>query len=431
MMEIETMFSIVIASTIVLAALYFIVTEKIDKVIAVSSGALLMIILGRILGFYSQSKALAAIDFNTLGLLLGMMLMASILKRTGFFTYIAISLAKLSGGRPWKLMALLGISTAFISMLVDNVTTIVIIVPISILVCDILGINPLPILMAEILLSIIGGVATLVGDPPNIFIGSAAGLSFNDFLVKLFPVTVVVIFVSLFLLKFFYRKQLSGKPRNFQAVLNIDARRTIKDPRGMAKSLIALSVTFTLFFLHERLGLYPSFIALLGAGLAFLLLRPNPEEIFHDVEWSVLAFFACFFVIVGGLQGTGILSILAKKTAVLANVDIKLYKVVFLWITGVCSSMIGAVPFTMVMIPIVKSLSALGINSDSLWWILALGVGFGANALPLGHAASILGISISKKSRSPIDIKTWLSSATIVSVASLIVVTILILVGLF
>jgi len=425
------MFSIIVASIIVLAVLYFIVTEKIDKLIAVFSGALLMIIFGKMLGFYSQKQALRAIDFNTLGLLLGMMVIASILKRTGFFTYIAISLAKLSKGKPYILMALLGISTAFISMMVDNVTTIVIVVPISILVCDILGINPLPILMAEILLSNIGGAGTLVGDPPNILIGSASGHSFNDFLINLFPVTVVVIFFSFFILKFIHKKKLSQPSKNFQAVMNIDARKAIKDPRGMVKSLAALGVTFLLFFLHERLGLYPSFIALLGAGLAFLLLRPNPEEIFRDVEWPILAFFACFFVIIGGLQETGILSQLAKKTVGLANIDIKLYKVVLLWTTGIFASILGAVPFTMVMLPIVKSLSILGLNGNSLWWILALGVGFGANGLPIGSAASILGISISKKSRSPVDTKTWLFSGTIIAVASLIFVTILILLGFF
>ncbi|MFC1666785.1 SLC13 family permease [Candidatus Omnitrophota bacterium] len=425
------MIGTVVASIILLTALYFMVTEKADKVIAASSGALLMIIFGRMFGFYSQKKALLAIDFNTLGLLLGMMIIASILKRTGFFTYIAISLAKLSKGKPWRLMVLLGVSTAFLSMLVDNVTTIVIIAPITILVCDILGIRPLPILMAEILLSIIGGVATLVGDPPNIFIGSASGLSFNDFLINLFPVTLVVIFFSLFVLKFIYRKELFDKSRNFQAVLNIDARRAIKDSRGMVKCLFALVVTFTLFFLHDRLGLYPSFIALIGAGLAFLLLRPKPEEIFHDIEWSVLVFFACFFVIVGGLHGTGLLADLAKRTAVLAGVDIKLYKIALLWTTGIFSSVVGAVPFTMIMLPVMKTILELEINGSSLWWILALGVGFGANGLPLGHAASILGISISKKSRSPIDIKAWFSSATIVTVISLVFVTILISIGIF
>lgn len=425
------MFGMIVASGILLVALYFIVTEKIDKVIAVSSGALLMIIFGRIFGFYSQKQALLAIDFNTLGLLLGMMIIVSILKRTGFFTYIAISLAKLSKGKPWMLMALLGISTAFISMLVDNVTTIVIIGPISILVCDILGINPLPILAAEILLSNIGGAGTLVGDPPNILIGSASGHSFNDFLKNLFPVTVAVILFSFFLLKYIYRKELSDKPRNFQAVLNIDGRKAIKDSNGMIKCLLALGVTFLLFFLHEHIGLSPSFIALVGAGMAFLLLKPDPEQIFRDVEWPVLAFFACFFVIIGGVQETGVLSHLAKKTVCLADIDMRLYKVALLWITGIFSSMIGAVPFTMVMLPVVKTLSILGINGDSLWWILALGVGFGANGLPVGSAASILGISISKKSRSPIDIKTWLSSATIVAVVSLIFVTILIFAGLF
>lgn len=425
------MLSTIIASSIVLAVLYFIVTDRADKVIVVISGAILMVIAGHLLGFYTQKDAFKTIDFNTLGLLLGMMVIASILKRTGFFTYIAINIAKLSKGKPWMLMALMGISTAFFSMLVDNVTTVVIMMPISILVCDILGISPLPVLMAEILLSLIGGVATLVGDPPNIFIGSAAGLSFDDFLVHLFPVTLAVIFIALFMLRFIHRNELSDKPRNFQAVLKIDARKAIKDRLGMTKSLIALGVTFLLFILHDRLGLCPSFIALFGAGLAFFLLKPKPEEIFHDVEWPVLAFFACFFVIVGGLQGTGVLDQLAKKSAALAYKDLKLYKVMLLWVTGLFSSIIGAVPFTMVMLPVVKALSVLGIDDNSFWWILALGVGFGANGLPLGHAASILGMSISKKSRSPITMKTWFFSGTIVAITSLIFVTILILMGVF
>ncbi|MFH1478937.1 MAG: ArsB/NhaD family transporter [Candidatus Omnitrophota bacterium] len=425
------MISSIIASLIMLAALYFIVTEKLDKVIAVSSCALLMVITGHILGFYSQRKALSAIDFNTLGLILGMMILVSVLKRTGFFTYLAISLAKLSKGKPLNLMVIMGISTAFLSMLVDNVTTIVIIGPITILVCDILGITPLPILMAEIFLSLIGGVGTLVGDPPNMLIGSASGHSFNDFLKNLFPVTCVTIFFSLFILRFIHRKHLSEKSRNFQSVMKIDPGKAIRNKAGMKRCLLVLGITFVLFFLHEKLHLYPSFITLFGAGLAFVLLRPDPEEIFHDVEWPVLVFLACFFVIVEGLHETGLLTLFAEKTSGLASVNFKLYKIMLLWVTGFLSSMIGAVPFSMIMIPIIKSLSVLGIDISSLWWILAMGVGFGANGLPVGHTASILGIAISKKSRSPIDIKTWLKSAIVITVASLLFVTVLILVGIF
>lgn len=425
------MISGLVASIILAVVLYFVITEKIDKVIAVLLGSLAMIVSGTILGFYSQKQALLAIDFNTIGLLLGMMIIVSILRRTGFFTYIAISLAKLAKGKPWLLMAFLGISTAFISMLVDNVTTVIIVAPLSILVCDILGIRPLPILMAEILMSNVGGVGTLIGDPPNILIGSAAGLSFNDFLRHLFVPAVVVIFTSFFILKFIYRETLLEKPQNLQAVMNIDVRKAVKDRAGMFRCLLALGVTFSLFFFQEKLELYPSFIALIGAGLAFLLLRPKPEDVFHDVEWTVLGFFACFFVIVGGLQATGILSGIAGKTAILANTNIKLYKILLLWFSAIFASLVGAVPFTMVMIPVVKSLTGLGVNVDSLWWILAFGVGFGANTLPISSAAGIIGVSISKKSRSPIDTKTWLYSGTIVTLKSLIFVTVLILAGLF
>ncbi len=425
------MLNSIIASTILFITLYFVITEKIDRVIAVLCGALLMLIFGMAMRFYSQKEALMAIDFNTLGLLAGMMIIVSILRKTGFFTYLAISIAKFSGGRPWLLMAFLSLSTGFISMLVDNVTTIIIVGPVSILVCDILGITPLPILMAEVLLSNIGGVGTLIGDPPNILISSASGFSFNDFLIHLFPTTVSAMVLSIFVLRVIYKKYLSEKPRNFQAVLNIEARRAIKDHGGMLKSLLALGVTFTLFFLHDRLGLYPSFIALIGAGLAFLLLRPNPEEIFRDVEWPILVFFACFFVIVGGLDKTGILSQLAKKTAVFRGPDIRLYKALLLWFSGMLTSLIGSVPFTMVMIPVVQKLIRLGIGDNSLWWVLALGIGFGCNALPTSSPAGILGISISRKSRSPIDTKIWFYSGTIISAVSLIFVTILILTGLF
>ncbi|MFH1782219.1 MAG: ArsB/NhaD family transporter [Candidatus Omnitrophota bacterium] len=425
------MINTIIASAIVIAALYFIITEKLDKVIAVSMCAILMIVFGHFFGFYSQKQALKAIDFNTLGLILGMMIIVSILRRTGFFTYLAISLAKLSKGKPLYLMAIMGISTAFLSMLVDNVTTIVIIGPITILVCDILGITPLPILMAEIFMSLIGGVGTMVGDPPNMIIGSVSGHSFNDFLKNLFPVTCVTIFYTFFILKFIYRKQLKEKPRNFKAVLKIDANRAIGNKKGMKRCLFVLLITFGLFFLHEKLHLYPSFITLFGASLAFMLLRPDPEEVFHDVEWSVLAFLACFFIIVEGLHETGALTALAKHTSFIAGVDFKLYKILLLWITGFFASIIGAVPFTMIMLPVIKSLSLLGIDISSLWWVLALGVGFGANGLPVGHAASILGIAISKKSRSPIDIKTWLSSSIIITVTSLLFVTVLILLGIF
>jgi len=419
-----------VALIIVLVTLYFVITEKIDKVIAVLCGAILMVIFGMIMGFYDQREALAAIDFNTLGLLAGMMVTVAILRKTGFFTYIAITLAKLSKGKPVMLMIILGISTAFISMLVDNVTTIIIVAPISILVCDILGIKPLPILMAEILLSNIGGVGTLIGDPPNILIGSASGLSFNDFLKNLFPIVVVTMAISTVMLRFIYRKDLSEKPRNLQAVLNIDARRAIKDRGGMMKCLLALGITFTLFFLHDSLGLYPSFIALLGAGLAFLFLKPDPEEIFHDVEWPVLVFFACFFVLVGGLDKTGILFEFAKKTVVLAKVDMRLYKILLLWFSGILTSFIGSVPFTIMIIPVVTNLIKMGIGGDSFWWILALGIGFGCNALPVSSAGGILGMSISARSRSPIDMKTWLSSATVITLVSLLFITVLILVGI-
>ena len=414
------------ALVIFAAAFYFIISGRLNRSIISFAGAVAMIIFGTAFKFYSQKDALFSIDFNTIGLLLGMMIIVNILKTSGLFSYMAVRVAKISRGSPWRLMLFMGLTTAFLSMLVDNVTTLILVAPITILVCDILGISPLPALLSEVVLSNIGGVGTLVGDPPNMLIGSAAGLTFNDFLIHLFPKVVIVMVLSLLLLRYIFRTELNRRPKNTDAVMKLDERSSIRDGSILAKGLISLFVVFALFLMQERVGLYPAFIALIGAAMCFLLVRPDPHKILSEVEWPVLFFFSGLFVIIGGIKATGLLGWVADKFVILSDYNVVVSRLSLLWFSAILSGILGAVPFTIVMIPIIQSMIGFGSGSTSLWWILALGVGFGGNSTPVGTAAGVLGMSLSEKSRSPIDFKIWLRSGTLIMLASILFISLII-----
>jgi Na+/H+ antiporter NhaD/arsenite permease-like protein len=415
----------IIALAIFVVTFYFIISGRINRTIISLVGATVMIVCGMIFQFYTQEQALLSIDFNTVGLLMGMMIIVSVMKKSGLFSYIAIKTAKISKGSPMRLMIFMGIMTAFISMALDNVTTIILVVPITILVCDILGISSMPPIMAVILLSNIGGSATLVGDPPNMMIASASDFVFTDFLMHLLPIALLVMLISILLLRFIFRAQLSVRPKNVEAVYKIDESEALRDKATMIKSLVALIIVFILFFLQRQLGLHHSFIAIIGAGLTLLLVRPNIDEILKDVEWSVLLFFCCLFVIVGGLENAGFLSLIADRIAALATYNVFLAKMWLLWVSAFTASLIDRVPFTAAMIPVIKQIGNLGISTDSLWWVLALGVGFGGNGTPIGSIVGVVGLSLSEQTKAPIDFKTWLSSGTIVMIVSIIVVSLL------
>jgi len=405
----------------------FIIANKIDRTIVTLAGALAMILFGMAFNFYTQEDALLSIDFNTIGLLMGMMVIVSVMKKSGLFSYIAVKTAKLSKGSPLRLMVFMGVATAFISMALDNVTTIILVIPITILVCDILGISPLPTIMAEILLSNIGGTGTLVGDPPNMMIASAGGFVFTDFMVRLFPIAVITTFISIFILRFIFKAHLSDRPRNVDAVLKLDETRALRDKPALIKSTVALAIVFVLFFIQRQLGLHHSFIAIIGAGLTLILVRPNIDEIMNDVKWSVLVFFCCLFVLVGGLEHAGFLSIIAGRIAGLVSYNVLLAKISLLWSSAIAASLIDRVPFTAAMIPIIKHIGQLGFDTNSLWWILALGVGFGGNGTPIGSIVGVVGLSLSEKTRTPIDFKIWLKSGTIIMLASLVFVSLIII----
>ncbi|MDA1330027.1 MAG: citrate transporter [Chloroflexi bacterium] len=398
----------IVSSVIFLATFIAILRERVDRTIIGLIGAGVMVAAGMVFGFYSQEEALASIDFNTLGLLLGMMVIVALLAKSGFFQYVATLTAKWSGGDPWRLLLILGTITTVLSMFLDNVTTIVLIVPVTILIAEILGISSIPFLMAEALLSNTGGVATLVGDPPNILIGSAAGLSFIDFLVHLAPIVLVAWLGAIITLRYLFREELKLPPENPEALLNLDEKAALKDTKLLWKVLTVLGGVIVLFFMHTALHLSPAFVALLGAATALLWVQPDVEEILKEVEWSVLLFFGALFVVVGGLEASGLLALLAESVTAMARADVLVTGVVLIWGAAILSSIVDNIPFTIVMIPIIQDLGALGVDIGPLWWALALGAGFGGNGTPIGSTANIITIKLSERTRHPITTALWL-----------------------
>jgi len=395
-----------------------ILTEKHHRTIVSLGGAVAMLALGQWLSFYTVEAAVAAIDFNTLTLLMGMMILVRIFKDTGALEYLAIRATKLAGGRPWLLMVYLGAVTSLLSMVLDNVTTIIIIVPVTLSIADILSISPVPFLMSEVMLSNIGGVATLIGDPPNILIGSAAGFTFVDFLVHLAPIVLVVWAVSQGTLLLLYRRQLLQRPVNLDRLREIDPSKVISDRRGARRMLGVLGVTIVLYLIHDRIGLDPGLVALLGACLALFWMRPTLDDILNDVHWDVLLFFAALFVVVGGLEAAGALDLLANAVAGLTGHGMALAALAIFWGAAIMSAVVDNVPFTIAMLPVLAGLAARGLAVNPLWWALALGVGFGGNATPVGATANVIAISMSERTRTPITTRGWLRTGVVTTAVS-------------
>jgi len=397
----------VITTLIFLTSLWLIFSEKLNRAIAGLLGAVLMVGFGKFMHFYDKSQAIAAVDFNTLGLLLGMMILVALLEPTGFFQYLAVWAGRLSRGRPIVLLALLGSVTTVISMFLDNVTTVVLIAPVTILICEILGINPTPYLMAEALLSDTGGVATLVGDPPNVLIASAAGFSFADFLTHALPIVAVAWIVALGLVRYLFRRELAIRPSNTEVVLKLNPRETLEDPKTAGKALVVLLGAILVFFMEEPLGIHPAFIALSAAAVALTWIRPDINGVLRRIEWSVLVFFAALFVIVGGLEASGVLSRFVNLIENAYIIPPALFGVVLLWFSAGLSAFVDNVPITIALIPVLQGLGANGVDIQPLWWALAFGTGFGGNGTIIGSTANIVVASISERTRTPITAKLW------------------------
>jgi Na+/H+ antiporter NhaD/arsenite permease-like protein len=375
-----------------------------------------------------------AIDFNTIGLLLGMMVIVAILGETGVFYWVGIKATNLSKGNLWKLMVLLSTFTAVASMFIDNVTTILLMVPVTLSIVRILKVPPIPFILSQALVSNIGGSATLIGDPPNILIGSAANIEFNSFLIYMGPTVAIVFVVSLLLLKFFFRKDLQVKEKQEQGEGQIAIENNskssladeliqpergssfIKDKNLLKKCLIVLVGVIALFSLQNLHHLEVSVIALGGAAILLVITRAHFEKILHEVDWSTLIFFTGLFIIVGIVQHVGLISILSSVAINLTGGNFWNTYIMVIWLSGIASAFVDNIPFTATMIPLVEALNAdpnIALTVDEfeispLWWALALGADFGGNGTLIGSSAGVVAAGLSERFGYRITFIRWL-----------------------
>ena len=417
-----------VAAAILVIAYVFIFSERVHRTYAALAGAVVMVGVGNGLDFYTQESALQAIDANTILLLMGMMLLVAMLRPTGAFEYLGIRLAKLSGGSPRLLLVYLGVTVSLLSMVLDNVTSVIIFAPLTVLVTRLLDLNPTPYLIAEAMLSNIGGAATLVGDPPNIMIGSAANIDFFSFLVHMSPLVLPAWFGTILLLLFLFRRDLRSESP-LKRLVDLDERQAIRNPHDLRRILYALSLVVLLFFIHHRLHYYPAFVSLIGLAIALLMIRPQPEKLMNEVQWSVLLFFAALFVMVGGVEASGLLNLVGRWLASIAKQPgMLLITALFLmWIAAVLSALVDNIPFTVTMIPIVSALQLEGLDVYPLWWALAIGVGLGGNGTHIGATANIICVAEAERSGIPqakISPRSWLKIGVPVTLIGLVLASI-------
>ncbi len=395
-------FEATIAVAVFLAAYGLLMAEKLHRAVVSLAGAVIVVLFG----ILTQEEAFAGIDWNTIGLLVGMMIIVNITRRSGVFEFLAVWAAKVSKGQPVMILVLLTCITAFVSAWLDNVTTVLLIVPVTFAIVDRLNINPMPFLLCEVIGSNIGGTATLIGDPPNILIGSATHLGFNDFIVNLAPVVVVILAVTVGLMLLIYGRSFSVTEADKLKVMELNEWDAIKDWTILRRSLMVLALTILGFFLHQPLHLESATIALAGAVLLMIVTREEPEDVLLTVEWPTLFFFMGLFVLVESLVKTGVITNLAQKALILTQGDFRLTAILILWVSAFASAIVDNIPFVAAMIPLLKDVGAMsGMPMDPLWWSLALGACLGGNGTLIGASANVVVAGIAE--RNGLKITFW------------------------
>ncbi len=419
------MIEAIVAVTIVILTLVLLLTHKLGHTIAAMIGASAMMIAGRVLGFYSEEQAIEAVEFEAIGLLLGMMILVAILEPTGFFQYVAVKASQLSKGNPWRLLLLLGVGTAAVSLFFNNVTTVVLVGPITILVTELLGIPAVPFLMAQALLSDTADVGTSVGDPASVLVASASGYSFTDFLTHAMPIVLVAVAVTLLMLRFLFSGELANRPTNPEVIEKLDASEALHDRTTVKRVLIVLAVTITLFLFQGALHLSSAFITLSTATIALVWVRPDIREVLQRVDWPVLIFFIGLFVMVGGLAASGAFEPLTNALAEWGQNRPVQLGVVIIWVVAGLSALVDNVPVTIAMILLLQGLAAKGVDVSALWWAVVLGAGFGGNATSIGSGANIVIVSLSERTHTPITPQMWSRKGLPIAIATCIVGSIL------
>ena len=399
-----------VAVSLLLGVYGIIMAEKFNRAVLSLLGAGLMILCGVI----TQQQAVAGIDFNTIGLLTGMMVIVAISQKTGMFQYVAIKSAKAVKGDPWGILVMLSVVTAVFSAFLDNVTTVLLIAPVTLLITDALGIKPYPFLFAQILASNIGGTATLIGDPPNIMIGSAAGLSFYDFLVNLAPITPLIFLVTIILIWFMFGKGLHATEDAKALVMQFNENDAIEDVPLMKKSLFVIFAVISGFTVAHSFHLEPASIAMFGAALLLLMQTWGMdlsakdhayEGIMAEVEWTTIFFFVGLFIIVTGVEHTGVIEMLANKTLELTGGDFNATAGAILWVSAIASALIDNIPFVATMIPLIENMAPTFGGADAivpLWWALALGACLGGNGSLIGASANLIVAGFAQRAGHPI-----------------------------
>ena len=393
----------IVAIAVFVIVMLAIMTEKLHRSLAAITGAMLVLAL-HVMPF---DAAMEHIDFNTLGVLLGMMLFVSVVKLSGVFEFLAIKCARLAKGDPWKIMLLFVLLTAVLSAFLDNVTTVLLIGPMTLTVCKLLDINPIPFFMTEILASNIGGTATLIGDPPNIMIGSAAGYSFFDFILYDAPAVVIILAAVLVVFYFMYGRKMHVDDEHRSRIMELDEHAQIKNQRLLKQSVVMTALVVVGFMAHGALGLESCIIALGAAGIIMLISGESIEEALSNVEWTTLSFFAGLFVIVGALAETGVIGMLANGLIDATGGNVFITMLVLLIGSAVISSFLDNIPFVATMIPILLAMESTGMDVTPLWWAVSLGACLGGNGTLIGASANVVLSDISKKHGYEISFATF------------------------
>jgi len=407
----------VLAIVIFLVALAALALDWAHRTKIALGGAAAMVVLGVL----DQEQAIDAIDWPTLGLLAGMMVIVALTEPTGIFTYVALKATQISRGNPVALVILLSLMTGVLSAFLDNLTAILLVVPITLLIADVLRIPPIPLVLVQVLASNIGGTATLIGDPPNILIGShRPELSFMDFIVNLAPVAVFTLVVTSALLAFVYRSRLRPAPERARQIESLDPARDLREAKKVKRTLAVLVGTIVAFFLHSALHVEPSVVALVGATVMLFVAADDVEDALGRVEWSTLLFFMGLFVMVGGLVEQGVVTDVAEWLTELTGDSSVAKGMVILWGSAAGSAMVDNIPFTTAMLPVVDSIQGDEFD-DGLWWALALGACFGGNATIIAAAANVAATGILERTGNRVSFLQFLVVGLPITILSLLI----------
>jgi len=414
----------IIALAIFVAVIAVIVSEKLHRAACALIGAMLLVLIG----ILEPKEALGFIDFNTIGVLIGMMMFVAVVKNSGIFEYLAVKAARIAKGNPWKIMVYFMIITAVLSAFLDNVTTVLLIGPMTFSICKTLELNPVPFLMTQIISSNVGGTATLIGDPPNIMLGSAADITFLQFILYDGPIVVIVMIATILGFRLLYHKGLTVTPEKMELIMQMDEKKEIRDQVLFYKSIVMICLVALAFILHDNLGLKTSIIALSCAALMILIGRQDVEETVHDVEWPTIVFFAFLFIVVGGLEKVGIIHMMAEGMINATGSHYVILMIVILWVSALCSAVLDNIPFVATLIPLIQTMAAEGIDVWPLWWAVSIGACFGGNGTIIGASANVVLTGIAGRKGYPITFMDFLKIGGPMMIMSIVLATIYLLI---